>query len=223
MRFCDFWLVVQRSGVEGLPIVSLLSFLIGFILAFVGALQLERFGADIYVADLVGLSMVREMGSMMAGIIMCGRTGAAFAAQIGTMKVTEEIDALRTLGISPIDFLVLPRILALFLMMPLLALYANVLGILGGLLVGVGMLDISFTQYINQTAAAIGFSDFYSGIIKSVIFGMLVAYMGCLRGMQCESSSSGVGLATTSAVVSGITAIIIADASFTVIFNILNI
>ena len=151
-RAVDLFLLIQQSGVQALPIVTLISFLVGVILAFVGAVQLEQFGAQIYVADLVGIAMVREMGAMMTGIIMAGRTGAAFAAQLGTMKVTQEIDALTTMGISPLEFLVLPRMIALVLMMPLLCLYADVVGILGGAAIGVGMLDLSWTTYYHETS-----------------------------------------------------------------------
>lgn len=222
-RTSDTWLVIQQTGVEALPIVALISFLVGLIMGFVGAVQLQQFGASIYVANLVGLAMVREMGVLMTGIIMCGRTGAAFAAQLGSMKVNEEIDALQTLGISPIEFLVLPRMLALSLMMPLLVLFSNFIGILGGMVVTVGILDVTVSQYINQTVMAIDLTNFSTGIIKSIFFGVLVAATGCLRGMQCGSSSSAVGLAATSAVVSGITSLIVADAIFAVIFNIIGL
>ncbi|GAB4269586.1 MAG: ABC transporter permease [Opitutales bacterium] len=219
----DFFLILQQCGADALPIVTLISFLVGFTLAFVGAVQLQAFGADVYVANLVGLGMVREMGAMMAAIIMCGRSGAAFASQIGSMKVSEEIDALETLGISPIDFLVLPRMIALFFMMPLLCLYADFVGIFGGITVGIGMLDLTYTQYIKQTQAAIDLADFSTGVIKSTVFGALVVVTGCLRGMQCGRSSAAVGVAATSAVVSGITAIVVADSLFTLIFNALGI
>lgn len=221
-RTKDFIVVLQQCGADALPIVTLISFLVGFTLAFVGAVQLGAFGADIYVANLVGLGMVREMGAMMAAIIMCGRSGAAFASHIGSMKVSEEIDALETLGISPMDFLVMPRMVALFLMMPLLSVYADFVGIFGGITVGMGMLDLSYTQYIKQTQAAISLVDFSTGIIKSTVFGALVVATGCLRGMQCGNSSAAVGAAATSAVVSGITSIVIADSIFTLIFNALG-
>jgi phospholipid/cholesterol/gamma-HCH transport system permease protein len=192
------------------------------ILAFVGAIQLQQFGAEIYVANLVGVAMLREMGAMMAAIIMAGRTGAAFAAQLGTMRVTQEIDALTTMGISPMDFVVLPRILALCLMMPLLALFADLVGVLGGAVVGATMLDLSPSLYLRQTVEAVSFSDFSAGLLKSAVFGVLIAVAGCLRGMQCGNSSSAVGEAATSAVVTGIVLIIVADATFTVLFNIVG-
>jgi phospholipid/cholesterol/gamma-HCH transport system permease protein len=222
-RGVDLWLTVQECGANALPIVSLISVLVGMILAFVGAVQLRQFGAGIYVADLVGLAMAREMGAMMTGIIMAGRTGAAFAAQIGTMKVNEEIDALRTSGFSPQDFLVLPRMLALAAMMPLLCIYADLLGIIGGALVGVSMLDLAPALYWDQTVGAVTLTDLGVGIVKSAVFGVLVAVSGCLRGLQCGTSSSAVGLAATSAVVTGIVSIIVTDAFFTLIFEVLGI
>ena len=222
-RGIDLALFLQDCGASALPIVTLISFLVGVILAFVGAVQLEQFGAQIYVADLVGLAMVRQMGALMAAIIMAGRTGAAFAAQLGSMKVNEEIDALTTMGIPPLEFLVLPRFVAMCLMMPLLCLYANVLGIIGGMAVSTTVLGLSLPQYWHETLGAIRLKDCMPGLIMSVFFGGLVALFGCLRGMQCAGSSSAVGDAATSAVVSGIVSIIVADAVFTVIFNIVGI
>jgi phospholipid/cholesterol/gamma-HCH transport system permease protein len=210
-RRVDLILFVQEAGVQALGIVTLISFLIGLILAFMGAIQLRQFGAQIYVADLVGLGMTREMGAVMTGIIMAGRTGAAYAAQLGTMQVNEEIDALQTMGIPPMEFLVLPRMLALMLMMPLLCVYADLLGMLAGLLIGTGLLDLSVVEYINETRKAVHLIDLGLGLFKSVIFGALVALAGCLRGMQCGRSASAVGAAATSAVVSGIVWIIVAD------------
>lgn len=222
-RRSDVALLLEECGVQALPIVSLISVLVGLILAFVGAVQLRLFGAQIYVADLVGLGMAREMGAMMTAIIMAGRTGASFAAQLGTMQVNEEIDAFRTLGISPMEFLVLPRMLALILMLPLLCLYADLMGILGGALIGIGMLDLTPAQYFNETQNAVHLADFAAGLIKSGVFGALVALAGCLRGMQCGRSASAVGEATTSSVVTAIVAIIVSDASLTVIYDILGI
>ncbi len=210
-------------GAQALPIVSLISLLVGLILAFVGAVQLKYFGAQIYVADLVGIAMTREMGAMMTGIIMAGRTGAAFAAQLGTMQVNEETDALYTLGISPFDFLVLPRILALVGMMPFLCLYADLVGIMGGAIVGLGMLDLSLPLYWNQTVAAITMPYVWLGVIKSCVFGFIVAFVGCLRGMQAGRSAQAVGQAATSAVVTTIVGIIVVDGLFAVICNIVGI
>ncbi len=223
MRGNDFFTALQDSSSSALGIVSLISLLVGLILAFVGAVQLEQFGAAIYVADLVGIAMTREMGAIMTGIIMAGRTGAAFAAQIGNMKVTEEIDALRTFGISPMEYLVLPRMLALLLMMPLLTIYADFVGIAGGFLVGIGMLDLTPEQYVNRTVEAVSLTNFAVGIVKGGVFGVLVAVAGCLRGMQCGNDSAAVGSATTSAVVTSIVLIIVVDAVFTVVLNILGV
>lgn len=215
--------IMQECGAQALPIVSLISLLVGLILAFVGAVQLSMFGAQIYVASLVGIAMVRVMGAIMTGIIMAGRTGAAFAARLGTMQVNEEIDALTTLGISPVEFLALPRILSLALMMPLLCLYADLMGILGGLIVGVFMLDLNATEYLTMTKKAVRLQDFWIGLFHSAVFGVLVALAGCLRGIQCRRSASAVGDATTSAVVTGIVSIIVATAIITVVCNILGI
>ncbi len=223
VRLSDVFVFVQECGAEALPIVTLISVLVGLILAFVGAIQLKLFGAQIYVANLVVLAMAREMGAMMTGIIMAGRTGAAFAAQLGTMQVNEEIDAFRTLGVPPTEFLVLPRMLALMLMMPLLCVYANFMGIFGGTAVGVFMLDLPLIQYFNQTKDAVTLTDFSIGIFKSVIFGALVALAGCFQGMRCGRSSAAVGLAATAAVVSGIVFIVVSDSIVTVITSILGI
>lgn len=218
----DLWLIMQECGPRALPIVTLISLLVGLILAFVGAMQLKIFGAQIYVANLVGLGMAREMGAMMTAIIMAGRTGAAFASQLGSMQVNEEIDALETLGISPVDFLVLPRMLALIVMLPLLCLYADLIGILGGLMVCVSMLDISVVEYLVQTKSALDLNDFLTGLIKSSLFGVLVALSGCLSGMQCGRSSSSVGDAATAAVVAGIVSVVVADATLTVVYQIID-
>lgn len=222
-RPSDLVLLLQECGVQALPIVSLISMLVGLILAFVGAIQLKMFGAQIFVADVVGIGMVRIMGAIMTGIIMAGRTGAAFAAQIGTMQVNEEIDALETLGISPVDFLVLPRMVALIVMMPLLCLYADLMGILGGIVVGVGMLDLGLTEYLNRTREAVTMTYLFVGLFHSAVFGVLVAVAGCLRGMQCGRSASAVGEATTSAVVTSIVAIVVATAIITFACQVLGI
>jgi phospholipid/cholesterol/gamma-HCH transport system permease protein len=222
-RRSDLMVLVQQAGAEALGIVTLISFLIGLILAFVGAAQLEQFGAAIYVADLVGVAMVRDVGALMTAIVMAGRSGAAYAAELGSMKVTQEIDALTTMGISPLEFLVIPRILALALMMPLLTIYADFMGILGGAFVGISMLDLSFTTYIQQTAGALSLHDLVGGLFKAAVYGILVALAGCLRGMQSGTSSSAVGVATTSAVVTSIVLIISACGAFAVIFYALGI
>jgi phospholipid/cholesterol/gamma-HCH transport system permease protein len=222
-RRADFALILQECGAQALPIVSLISFLVGLILAFIGAVQLRQFGAQIYVANLVGIAMAREMGAMMTGIVMAGRTGAAFAAQLGTMMVNEEIDALSTTGLPPMEFLVLPRMLALMLMVPLLCLYADLLGILGGAVIGVSMLDLGIVQYYNQTQEALSLTTFILGLIKGSVFGVVVALAGCLRGMQSGRSAAAVGEAATSAVVTGIVWIIVTDALLTVIYEVLGV
>jgi len=222
-RRSDLAVFVQQAGAEALPIVTLISFLVGLILAFVGAVQLIQFGASIYVANLVGIAMVRDMGAMMTAIVMAGRTGASYAAQLGSMKVTQEVDALTTMGISPMEFLVMPRLLALLFMMPLLCLYSDFVGMLGGAAVGVSMLDLSATTYYNQTIAAVKLSDIAGGVLKASVYGVLIAVFGCLRGMQSGSSSSAVGEATTAAVVSSIVAIVTACGAFAVLFYLLGI
>ena len=222
-RWVDLWLYIQDCGPAALPIVTLISLLVGLILAFVGAVQLALFGAQIYIADLVGLGMTREMGGLMAAIIMSGRTGAAYAAQLGTMQVNSEIDALKTMGFEPMEFLVLPRMLALILIMPLLCLYADLMGIAGGALVTVSFFDVSLVEYLNRTANAVHIPDFTIGIVKCAVFGVLIALSGCLRGMQCGRSASAVGDAATSAVVTGIVFIVIADSLMTVMCNRLGV
>ena len=222
-RRSDFSLLLQECGVQALPIVTLISLLVGLILAFVGAIQLRFFGAQVYVADTVAVAMVRVMGAIMTGIIMAGRTGAAFAAQIGTMQVNEEIDALKTMGIAPVEFLVLPRLVALIIMMPLLCIYADLMGILGGMLVGVGMLDINPIEYLNRTQQTLTVTTIWIGLFHSAVFGVLVALAGCLRGLQCGKSSSDVGYAATSAVVTSIVLIIVATAIITFMCEVLKI
>lgn len=218
-----FWLTTEECSAQALPIVGMISFLTGLIFAFVGALQLRQFGAGIYVANLVAVAMAREMGAIMTGIIMAGRTGAAFAAQIGSMKVSEEIDALRTLAISPMDYVVSPRLLALFLMMPLLVLYADLVGIIGGGVVGLSFLGITWTQYWAQTVGSMGLVDIATGLVKGAVFGVIVAIAGCERGMKCGNDAAAVGNAATSAVVLGITWIVATDAIIDVIQEIVKL
>ena len=219
----DLYFIIQQVGPQALPIVSLISFLVGLILAYMGALQLERFGAQIYVADLVGIAMVREVGALMTAIIMAGRTGAAYAAELGTMQVNEEIDAFKTLGISPMDYLVMPRLLALVLMMPLLSLYAGLVGILAGIVVSVTVFDLSVYEYYQQTLRALNMTHFTVGMMKGTLYGVLIALAGCLRGMQCGRSAQAVGQATTSAVVTSIISIVIAASLTTIILQQLGI
>lgn len=222
-RARDLLSIIEDCGARALPIVALISILIGMILAFVGAVQLQQFGAQVYVANLVGLAMVREIGGIMTAIILAGRTGAAFAAQLGTMKVNEEIDAFQTLGIQPMEFLVLPRMLAMILMMPLLVIYANVIGMFGGALVAAGTLDVSFLQYYQQLSGAVTLTDWVGGLIKAALFGVIVAIAGCLRGIQAGNSAASVGNAATSAVVTAIVFIIVADAILTVVYTVLGV
>ncbi len=219
----DFLTQLQQAGPQALPIVSLLSFLTGLIIAFIGIIQLQKFAADIYVADLVGLVMTRELAAVMAGVIMAGRTGAAYAAQLGSMKVNEEIDALKTFGVSPMSFLVLPRVIALVITMPLLCILADVISILGGLVVSVSVSDLSAMSYLLQTKNTVSMTDVSVGVFKSGLFGIIIAIAGCYRGLNCGKNAASVGKATTSAVVTAITWIVIVDAIFAVIFHILGI
>jgi phospholipid/cholesterol/gamma-HCH transport system permease protein len=221
-RWRDCLTEMQQCGAMALPIVGLISFLVGVIMAYQGAVQLRQFGADIYVADMVGLAVIREMGPMMAAIVLAGRTGAAFAATLGNMKANEEIDALETLGVSPVDFLVMPRIAALFFMMPLLALYSNCLGVFGGLVISRTILDIPSSLYWAETKTIIDLSDLSTGLIKAATFGILIGVAGCLRGLQADRSAAGVGQAATSAVVTATLLIIVTDSIYAVIFNILG-
>ncbi|WP_404358731.1 MlaE family ABC transporter permease [Methylotuvimicrobium sp. KM1] len=222
-RAVDLFLCIQEAGPGALAIVTLISLLVGLILAFVGAVQLAMFGAQIFIADLVGLGTVREMGALMTAVIMSGRTGAAYAAQLGTMNVNSEIDALKTMGISPMEFLVLPRMLALILMLPLLCIYADFMGILGGGIVTTSAFDVSLTQYFNQLSKAVDLTDFSIGLFKSLVFAVLIATAGCMRGMQCGRSASAVGDAATAAVVNSIVYIVVADSIITLICNRLGI
>ena len=223
VRGQDFWLGVQESGANALPIIGLISLLVGMIQAFVGGSQLALFGAEIFVANLVAIAMLREMGPLMAALIMTGRTGSAYAAELGTMQVNEEIDALRGMGISPIEFLVLPRILALALMMPLLAIYANVFGVLGGAMVGVSVFGISPVTYYEQSLQFIRLQDMAVGVGKAAVFGLLVGLAGCLRGIRSGRDAASVGASTTSAVVSGIVVVIVADFLINVVAHVLGI
>lgn len=222
-RRVDMVIALQEAGAEALPVVSLISLLVGLILAYVGAIQLRMFGAQIYVANLVGIGVVREMGAIMTGIIMAGRTGAAYAAQIGTMQVNEEIDALKTLGISPVEFLVIPRMIAVGLMLPVLTLYSDFMGIAGGMVVGTGILGLNFMEYYNQTKAAVGLTDLSIGLFMGAVFGILIGMIGCHRGIKCERNASAVGYAATSAVVYCIVAIIVATALITIACDVMDI
>jgi len=222
-RLSDALLVMEQCGPQALGIVALINCLVGLILAFVGSIELQRFGASIFTADLVGIATVREMGCIMTGIILCGRTGAAFAGQPGTMKVNEEISALQTFGISPLEFLVLPRMVALILVMPFLCVFADLISIAGGFVVCASRLDISPTVYFTRIVHAVQLKSFLLRVAKDSFFGFLVAFAGCFRGMQSGYSAAAVGEATTKAVVTGITAIVASDGVFAVITNVLHI
>lgn len=220
VRWRDTWLYMQRCGHEALPIVALISFLMGLITAFQAAVQLRQFGADIYVANLVGLSITRELGPLMTAIIAAGRSGAAFAAEIGTMKVSEEVDALAAMGLDRTRFLVTPKVLALLVMLPCLTLFADLVGILGGLFVAMFSLDLPAVVYFRQMKRYMSMADVGQGIAKSIVFALLIAGIGCLRGFDAREGAESVGRITTAAIVAGIFAIICADAVFTVLFNV---
>lgn len=219
----DLWVYMQDCGISSLPIVSLISFLVGVILAFVGSMQLAMFGAQIYTANLILIIMGRELGAIMAGIIMAARTATAYAAQIGSMQANEEVDALKTLGISPVDFLVTPRIIALMLMMPFMCIYADLLGVLGGFCVVIPATDISFAQYWAQTKTSLHFWTIATGVLKSFMFGALVAFAGCFKGMNAGRSAIAVGEAATQAAVLSIVLIIVCDAIMAVVFSAIGI
>ena len=219
MRASDFGDALNECGPKAIGIVTIVSFLVGLILAFVGALQLKAFGAQIYVASLVTIGMCRIMGAIMVGIIMAGRTGSAYAATIGTMQVNEELDALQTMGLSATDFLVLPRILALVLAMPILTMLADFMGMLGGATVGVLMLDIPYQEYWNFSFKAFNLTNFLVGVFHGFCFGIIIAVCGCYQGVNCGRNADSVGIATTQSVVSAIVAMIVATGIITVIFQ----
>ena len=219
VNWADLPRLMESAGADGVPIVLMLNFLVGLVTAFQAAVQLEQFGANIYVADLVGLSVTRELAPLMTAIIVAGRSGAAFSAELGTMRVSEEIDALRTLGLDPYHFLVFPRVLALVLVLPLLAILADVAGIAGGLLLAVSGLDLTFNAYVLEIQKAVGAWDVFSGILKTAFFGLGIALIACGRGLATRGGAEGVGRATTSAVVTSLFAIVVIDAIFTVLFH----
>lgn len=211
--------LMERTGADAVPIVVLINFLVGFVMAFQGAVQLKQFGANIFVADLVALSVARELGPLMTAIIVCGRSGASFAAELGTMKVSEEIDALRTMGFGPIRYLVLPRALALVLVLPMLTLLADMVAIGGGLVVGLTSLDLSISAYLGETRQALSLWDILSGVVKSVVFAVAIALIACQQGFATSGGAEGVGRRTTSSVVAILFALILIDAAFTVFFH----
>jgi phospholipid/cholesterol/gamma-HCH transport system permease protein len=222
-RRVDLMHALETTGVGALGIVALINFLIGAVLAFVGAVQLQQFGAGIYVANLVAIGVTRELGPLMTGIVMAGRTGASFAAVLGTMSVNEEVDALRTMALKPVEFLVLPRVLATGLMLPALVAYADLLGLLGGLFVGVAVLDLGTIEYMQQTRDVLNLGHVWIGLAKSVAFGMVVAMTGCFYGIRCGRSAAAVGEATTRAVVMGIVLVVVVDAIATVVLHALRL
>ncbi len=221
-RWRDCLHEMQQCGAMALPIVSLISFLVGVTLAYTGAIVLRQYGGDIYIADLIGLAMVRETGAVMTAVVLAGRTGAAFAATLGNMKANEEIDALETVGIPAVQFLVLPRMLALGIMMPLLTLYSNALGIIGGMVIAMSLLSIPPTAYWIEMQTIVDLSDVMVGVIKGASFGLIIGLAGCLRGLQAERSAAGVGNAATSAVVTALLLLVVCDAIYAVLFNALG-
>jgi phospholipid/cholesterol/gamma-HCH transport system permease protein len=219
VRWEDVKFYMKRAGADGLPIVALISLLLGLIMAFMSSLQLKQFGANIYVANLVTLAMVRELGPIMTAILVAGRSGSAYAAEIGTMVVNDEVNALVTMGFDPIRFLAVPKVLATMVVVPILTVYADLFAILGGLIVGITGLDLTFFTYIQQTKSSIRIFDFATSLIKAVVFAMLIAGIGCQRGFQVKGGAEGVGTSTTSAVVSAIFLIILADSAFAIMLH----
>lgn len=223
MRRIDLWTEIDKAGLRAVPIVCLISFMIGMIIAFVGNMQLKLFGAEIYVAALVAISMIRILGAVMTGIIMAGRTGASYAAEIGTMTVNQEIDAIQTMGISPIDFLVLPRVLALIITMPILTIISDIVAILGGMFVAFTMMNVSVMEYWQTTIEWLSFNNFAVGLLHGWLFGWVIAITGCRCGLRTERTADGIGRATTRAVVAGIVGCIVMTAILTLIFNWLDV
>jgi phospholipid/cholesterol/gamma-HCH transport system permease protein len=222
VRWRDVVLVAETAGVNALPIVTLVSFLMGVIMAFQGAISLRRFGADVFVANLVGLAMLRELGPLMTAIILAGRSGSAFAAELGTMKVREEIDALKTMGLDPVRFLVVTRVIAAVVMTPLLTVFADLLGLIGGAVV-MRSFGIPVVTFYHQVQYQVTYGSLVGGLVKSFVFGILVAAIGCVRGLQTTTGASAVGESTTRAVVSGIILIVVTDGIFSVVYYYLNV
>ena len=214
---------IRTAGFDALPIVGLLSFLLGIVVAYQGAGQLRQYGANIFVADLVGLSMLREFAPLMTAIIIAGRSGSAYAAQIGTMAVTEEIDAMRTLGISPQELLVLPKVIALFIAMPLLTVFADALGVFGGMLMAQQQLDVGFVEFLDRFVKAVSPTAFMIGVGKAPIFALIIAMVGCFQGFRTRGGADSVGRQTTRSVVQSIFLVIVADALFSVAFSMLDL
>jgi phospholipid/cholesterol/gamma-HCH transport system permease protein len=222
VRWKDVWVICEKVGADALPIVALISFLLGVILAFQSAIPMKKFGAEIFVADLIGLAMLRELGPLMTAILLAGRSGAAFAAEIGTMKVNQEVDALTTMGLDPVRFLVTTRVIAAFLMTPLLTLFADLVSLIGGAMT-LQSFAIPFVTFIHEVEGIVDFSDFMAGFVKSFVFAILIAGIGCLRGLQTSAGASAVGDSATRAVVSGIILLVIVDGIFAVIYFFLDI
>jgi phospholipid/cholesterol/gamma-HCH transport system permease protein len=222
VRWRDVWLICEKAGADALPIVALISFLLGVILAFQSAIPMKKFGAEIFVADLIGLAMLRELGPLMTAILLAGRSGAAFAAEIGTMKVNQEVDALTTMGLDPVRFLVTTRVIAAFLMTPLLTLFADLVSLIGGAMT-LQSFSIPFVTFVHEVEGIVDFSDFMAGFVKSFVFAILIAGIGCLRGLQTSAGASAVGDAATRAVVSGIILLVIVDGIFAVLYFFLDI
>ena len=223
IRWKPIWHNLQHAGFDALPIAGLLSFLMGIVIAYQGAEQLARYGANIFVVDLVGLSMLRELGPLLTAIIVAGRSGSAFTAQIGTMQVTEEIDAMRTIGISPMDQLILPKIIALLIALPLLTVYADIMGVLGGMIMASFNLDVSYTDFIDRFGSSIRLSAFLVGVGKAPVFAAIIAVVGCFQGFQVTGGADSVGRQTTKSVVQSIFLVIVADAIFSVIFSLVQL
>ncbi len=223
IRWGEVITLVQRTGAEALPIVALMSALVGLVIAFSSAIQLRQFGANIFIANLIGIGVTRELGPLIAAILLTGRSGSAFAAEIGTMKISDEVDALTVMGVKPLDYLVMPRILAVMLTLPLLTLFADVFGIIGGIVIAIASLDLTPMAFLQQLGKAIGVWDVFSGVMKSFFFGILIAGVGCYRGMATHGGALGVGTSTTASVVSGIFLIVVADSVFVVLFHYLGI
>jgi len=222
IRWKDVWRICERVGADALPIVALISFLLGVILAFQSAIPMRRFGAEIFVADLIGLAMLRELGPLMTAILLAGRSGAAFAAEIGTMTVNQEVDALTTMGLDPVRFLVTPRIIAALLMTPLLTLFADLISLLGGAIT-LRSFSIPIVTFIHEVEGIVDFTDFMAGFLKSFVFAVLIAGIGCLRGLQTSAGASAVGDAATRAVVSGIVLLVAVDGVFAILYYLLDI
>jgi len=221
-RWKEFFLIFEKAGIDALFIVALISFILGLVMAFQAAMPMRMFGAEIYVANLIGLSVTRELGPLMTAIVLAGRSSSAFAAEIGTMKINEEVDALLTMGIDPVYFLALPRIIATAIITPLLVLFADLVGIIGGAFVLLS-LDHPLSAYYAQVVSQVTYIDFAGGLLKAFVFGILIAATGCFKGLRTQSGPSGVGVATTQAVVNSIIIIALADAVFSILFYIFNI